>query len=42
MGLIDDIPTVGDLVARIVAEAEDLIAGRLAGLVSVEEEESAA
>ena len=42
MGLINDIPTVGDLVARIVAEAEDLITGRLAGMVFVEEEESAA
>lgn len=29
-GLIDDIPTVGDLVRRIVAEAGDLITGRLA------------
>ena len=31
MGLINDIPTVGELVSRIVAEAEDLITGRLAG-----------
>ncbi|MDQ1038861.1 NAD(P)H-dependent flavin oxidoreductase YrpB (nitropropane dioxygenase family) [Streptomyces sp. V3I8] len=29
-GLIDDIPTVRDVVRRIVAEAEDLISGRLA------------
>ncbi|MBQ0985597.1 nitronate monooxygenase [Streptomyces sp. F63] len=29
-GLIDDIPTVGDVVRRIVAEADELIAGRLA------------
>ncbi|GGV70943.1 nitronate monooxygenase [Streptomyces griseoloalbus] len=29
-GLIDDIPTVGDLVRRIVAEADELITGRLA------------
>ncbi|MFD4668575.1 NAD(P)H-dependent flavin oxidoreductase [Lentzea sp. NPDC058450] len=28
-GLIDDIPTVGELVDRIVREAEDLITGRL-------------
>jgi nitronate monooxygenase len=33
MGLIDDIPTAGDLVSRIVTEAEALIAQRLAGLV---------
>lgn len=31
-GLIHDIPTVAELVDRIVAEAEDLIQGRLAGL----------
>ena len=29
-GLIGDIPTVGDVVRRIVAEAEELISGRLA------------
>ncbi len=34
MGLIHDIPTVADLVARIVEEAEDLIAGRLAGMLT--------
>jgi nitronate monooxygenase len=33
MGLIHDIPTVGDLVSRIVSEAEDIITGRLAGMV---------
>ncbi|MGI5174805.1 NAD(P)H-dependent flavin oxidoreductase [Dactylosporangium sp. CA-152071] len=34
--LIDDIPTVAELVARIVAEAEDLITTRLSPLVSGE------
>ena len=33
MGLIDDIPTCGDLVGRMVREAEELITGRLAGMV---------
>ncbi len=33
MGLIDDIPTAGELVARIVAEAEQIIGGRLAGAI---------
>ncbi len=33
MGLIDDIPTVDELVSRIVAGAERLIAGELAGLI---------
>ena len=32
-GLIHDIPTVGELVERIVAESEALIAGRLTGLL---------
>ncbi|MDV6210170.1 nitronate monooxygenase family protein [Rhodococcus erythropolis] len=32
-GLIHDIPTVGELVERIVAESETLIAGRLTGLL---------
>ncbi len=43
MGLINDIPTVGELVSRMVAEAEDLIAGRLAELIepSVDEAVSA-
>ncbi|WP_172671017.1 nitronate monooxygenase family protein [Rhodococcus sp. RD6.2] len=31
-GLIDDVPTVGELVSRMVAEAESIIAGRLAGI----------
>ncbi|MBI2698395.1 MAG: nitronate monooxygenase [Mycobacterium sp.] len=34
MGLIDDIPTVGELVTRIVDEAQDLITGRLAGMLA--------
>ena len=34
MGLINDIPTVGDLVSRIVSEAEEIITGRLAGMVA--------
>lgn len=34
MGLINDIPTVGDLVARIVGEAESLISGRLADMLA--------
>ncbi|BBY56830.1 nitronate monooxygenase [Mycobacterium koreense] len=42
MGLIDDIPTVGELVSRIVGEAEDLITGRLAGMVESEKEENVA
>jgi len=33
-GLIDDVPTVAELVARIVREAEAIVAGRLAGIVS--------
>src|SRR5215211_564485 len=33
MGLINDIPTVGELVSRIVDEAEELITGRLADMV---------
>ena len=32
-GLIHDIPTVGELVERIVTETEALIAGRLTGLL---------
>jgi len=42
MGLIDDIPTVAELVSRIVGEAEDLISGRLAGMLESEEEENVA
>jgi nitronate monooxygenase len=33
MGLIRDIPSCGELVERIVAEAEGIIRGRLAGMV---------
>ena len=33
MGLIDDIPSAGELVSRIVSEAEQIIADRLAGAV---------
>lgn len=33
-GLIDDVPTVGDLVSRIVGEAEAIVTGRLTGMVS--------
>ncbi len=33
MGLINDIPTCGELVSRIVSEAEEIITGRLAGMV---------
>jgi len=42
MGLIDDIPTVGELVSRIVDEAEELITGRLADMVEPEAEEKVA
>lgn len=41
-GLIHDIPTCANLVGRIVAEAEALIAGRLAGLVRTGAREQAA
>jgi nitronate monooxygenase len=34
MGLIHDIPTCGELVSRMVTEAEDIITGRLAGMVT--------
>jgi NADH:quinone reductase (non-electrogenic) len=34
-GLIDDIPTVGELVDRIVAEAEQIIGSRLPGMTAV-------
>ncbi len=33
-GLIDDIPTCGELVSRMVAEAEELIKARLAGMLA--------
>ena len=42
MGLINDIPTVGELVSRIVEEAEELITGRLADMVEPEAEENVA
>ena len=42
MGLINDIPTVGELVSRIVDEAEELITGRLADMVEPEAEENVA
>ncbi|MGI9124344.1 MAG: NAD(P)H-dependent flavin oxidoreductase, partial [Mycobacterium sp.] len=35
MGLIHDIPTCGELVSRMVSEAEEIITGRLAGMVNV-------
>ena len=41
-GLIHDIPTCGDLIARIVAEAEAIIGGRLAGLAGARPAEQAA
>jgi nitronate monooxygenase len=42
MGLINDIPTVGELVSRIVDEAEELISGRLADMIELDEEENVA
>ncbi len=33
MGLIDDIPTCGELIARIVADAEEIVSSRLAGMI---------
>jgi NADH:quinone reductase (non-electrogenic) len=33
-GLIHDVPTAGELVARIVAEAEEIVTQRLAGMVA--------
>jgi len=35
MGLIHDIPTVDELISRMVSEAEDIIIGRLADMVTV-------
>ena len=32
-GLIHDVPTVKELIDRIVSEAEEIIRGRLAGMV---------
>ena len=40
-GLIHDIPTCKDLIERIVREAEDLINGRLAGMVGARSPQSA-
>jgi nitronate monooxygenase len=37
MGLIDDIPTVEELISRIVNEAEELITERLGGMVTPSE-----
>ena len=37
MGLINDIPTCGELVGRRVREAEELITGRLAGMVTADD-----
>ena len=34
MGLIHDIPTVGELIRRIISEAEGIVAGRLPGMVA--------
>jgi nitronate monooxygenase len=33
MGLIRDVPPVGELIERIMSEAEEIVAGRLAGLM---------
>jgi NADH:quinone reductase (non-electrogenic) len=37
-----DIPTVGELVSRIVGEAEEIITGRLTGMLEPDEEENVA
>jgi NADH:quinone reductase (non-electrogenic) len=42
MGLIKDIPTVGELVSRIVDEAEDLITSRLGDMLEPPAEQNAA
>ena len=42
MGLINDIPTVGELVSRIVDEAEEMITGRLGDMVEPVAEENVA
>ncbi len=42
MGLIDDIPTCGELVSRIVDETEELITGRLGDMVELSAEENVA
>jgi nitronate monooxygenase len=36
MGLIHDIPTCGELVSRMVTEAEEIITGRLGGMVTTD------
>jgi len=41
MGLIDDIPSAGEVVRRIVADAEELIHGRLGGMVTATESAAA-
>ena len=42
MGLINDIPTVGELVSRIIDEAEELITGRLGDMLEPPVEEKVA
>ncbi|WP_172799408.1 nitronate monooxygenase, partial [Mycobacterium sp. IS-3022] len=42
MGLINDIPTCGELVARIVSEAEEIITGRLSEMLGCEEQKDVA
>ena len=37
MGLINDIPTCGELVSRMVSEAEQLISGRLLNMIGADE-----
>jgi NADH:quinone reductase (non-electrogenic) len=39
MGLINDIPTVEQLVSRIVSEAEELVTERLADMITPSAEE---
>ena len=41
VGLIDDIPSCRELIERIVAEAEEIITGRLAGMVAAGHEAGA-
>jgi nitronate monooxygenase len=36
MGLIHDIPTCGELVSRMVTEAEEIITGRLGGMLTTD------
>ena len=42
MGLINDIPTCGELVSRIVSDAEELILAKLSGMVDDSAEENVA